>query len=190
MSVSARSTVPRRRLNGMPIRFSPECFVDSTPGEIVEFVVRCNVATSFFAHTAWAQFITQHQHTTAQHLPLLLLPLAAAPMSKAHPSPTPPPPPPPPTFSSLFSHRPWRRFDETLRARRHHRRRRREVGDSTTSFVTEIAPPHRRRHCRQDRRRRREKSPSPAPGFHLATTPDDVADDSMNAMRPAVLAPG
>ena len=88
MSVSARSTVPRRRLNGMPLRFSPECFVDSTPGEIVEFVVRCNVATSSFAHTAWAQFIhntnTQLLNTSPSFSSPLQRPLCRRPTHHQH----------------------------------------------------------------------------------------------------------
>ncbi len=33
--------------NGPPIRFSPKGSVDSTKGEFVEYVVRCNTATAF-----------------------------------------------------------------------------------------------------------------------------------------------
>ena len=156
----------------------------------MEFVVRCNVATSFLTHPTWVQFITQHQLSTARHLPLLLLPLATVPMSRTLPTPTPPPPPPPPTFSSLFSHRPWRRFDETLRARRHHRRRRRRVDDSTTSFAVEIVPPRRRRPLPpRSTSTTREVSFTRA-WFSLDKDARRRGRRLHDAMRPAFLAPG
>ena len=99
----------------MPIRFSPECFVDSTPGEIVEFVVRCNVATSW----PLCRRPTQHQHLLRHHL--------------LQPS--------PPYLVIVLGNTLTRRcapagITEGVDER---------VVNSTTSFAVEIAPPHRRR---------------------------------------------